>query len=364
MFALILNDWLAIGAVTVLALIALGVVAWLLIGLFQARSLIRREFMAYFLSPIAYVVLVVFLFVMGCLFFQTMQQLTADGAKGVEFPMQLMLSNKAFWWVFVFIPPLLTMRVFAEERSSGTLEVLMTSPLPEWQIVLSKYIACFAFYVVLWLPTLVYLPVLCDLRWPEFHDSWSAWSITFLAGLGCMLIGVPLALVPAGTRVRLVSAVLLLVGLIAACLGGWAHFRGFSLPLGFTTLDVQPADPPLMTITAGIDPWPVVAAYLGLALAGAMFLALGLLISSLVRSQMVAALVSLVMVLVFTFVALAEFDIPARFRPVVDYLAVPWHFSQDFSRGLIDTRHVVLYSSVMLFSLFLTVRSLEARRWR
>src|SRR5229473_4622988 len=129
-------------------------------------SLIRREFSAYFLSPIAYVVLAVFLAVTGHLFYLTLTQLTAAGPKGVEFPMQLMLGDEKFWLVYLFIPPLLTMRLFAEERSTGTLEVLMTAPLRDWQVVLSKYLACFAFFVLLWVPTLLYLPVLLDLREP------------------------------------------------------------------------------------------------------------------------------------------------------------------------------------------------------
>src|SRR5437588_1892282 len=128
-------------------------------------SLIRREFSAYFLSPIAYVVLAVFLAVTGHLFYLTLLQLTAQGPKGIEFPMQLMLGDEKFWLVYLFIPPLLTMRLFAEERSTGTLEMLMTTPLRDWQVVLSKFVACFGFYVLLWLPTLVYLPILLDLDW-------------------------------------------------------------------------------------------------------------------------------------------------------------------------------------------------------
>src|SRR5579864_4233610 len=163
-------------------------------------TLIRREFTAYFLSPIAYVVLAVFLLVTGHLFYLTMTSLTESGPRGAEFPMQAFLGNEWFWLVFLFIPPLLTMRLFAEERGSGTLEMLLTAPLRDWQIVLSKYVACLAFYLVIWLPTLAYLPVLLDLDWATFET--------------------------------------------------------------------------------GVDPWPVVSSYLGIALAGAMFLALGLFVSS------------------------------------------------------------------------------------
>ena len=114
------------------------------------------------------------------------------------------------------------MRLFAEERSTGTLEVLMTAPLTDWQVVLSKYLACFGFYIVLWLPTLAYLPAILSARTPEER----------------------------------------------------------------------------------IDPMPVVSSYLGLVLAGSMFLALGLFISSLVRSQLVAALISLFLSLGFIVVGI------------------------------------------------------------
>jgi ABC-2 type transport system permease protein len=248
-------------------------------------SLVRKEFGAYFLSPVAYVVLAVFLAVTGHLFYLTFLQLTASGPRGVEFPMQLMLGDEKFWLVYLFIAPLLTMRLFAEERSTGTLEMLMTAPLTDWQVVLSKFAACFAFYLVLWLPTLVYLPVLIGWRWP---------------------------------------------------------------------------------FEAGIDPRPVAAAYFGLALAGAMFLALGLWVSSLVRSQMVAALVAMFLSLGFVLIGIwrPEMDTGSMLYRVLFFVSVPLHFDRDFGRGLIDTRHVVLYVSVAALCLFLTVRSLESRRWR
>jgi ABC-2 type transport system permease protein len=249
-------------------------------------SLIRREFTAYFLSPIAYVTLFVFLLVTGHLFYLTLNLLTEPGPRGVEYPLQMMLGDEKFWLVFLFIPPLLTMRLLAEERGTGTLETLMTAPIRDWQVVAGKYIACLMFYVVLWLPTLAYLPILLNLDW----ETW---------------------------RPR-------------------------------------------------IDPYPVLTTYLGAVLAGAMFLAIGLFVSSLVRSQMVAALVSLVISLVFVAAAFwrPDIDVGSMWYRLIYFVSVPEHFRRDFTRGLIDTRHVVLYVSLTLFCLFLTVRSLEARRMR
>lgn len=263
-------------------------------------SLIRRELAAYFWSPVAYVVLGVFLLGMGLLFHFTLQLLTARGPVGVEFPMQGLLSNVGFWLIFWIIPPLLTMRLFAEERSTGTLEMLMTAPLRDGQIVVCKFIACFIFYALLWLPTLLYLWVLLDVHTGSPESRW---------------------------------------------------------PFG---------------LSFGVDPWPAVTTYIGLLLAGAMFLSIGLLVSSLVRSQIVAAMLSLAISLIFLLGGLLSVggfiaqpsDAGELSHRLLVLISVPLHFTRDACRGVIDTRHIVLYGSVTLAALFLTVKSLESRRWR
>ncbi len=326
------------------------VTGYLGVGLFQSRSLIRRELTAYFVSPIAYVVFVVFLAVTGHLFYLTLSLLRANGPVGAEWPMQSMFADERFWLVFLFIPPLLTMRLFAEERSSGTLEMLMTAPLRDWQVVLSKYLACLAFYVLLWLPTLVYLPALMGASRPVFHPIWSLWSIAFLTGLGSVVVGLLLLWPPLGTSWRLVSLLLIVGGGIAAAIGGYVHYSADSVHL----VDIQ----------TQLDPYPVLTTYLAMFLAGAMFLALGLFISSLVRDQLVAALIAMALSLLFI---VAGFVRPVQdggtLYQVVYFFTVPLHFDRAFTRGLIDTRPLVLYGSVALFCLFMTVRSLESRRW-
>jgi ABC-type transport system involved in multi-copper enzyme maturation permease subunit len=318
-------------------------------------SLIRREFTAYFWSPVAYVVLGVFLLALGLLFHLTLQKLTARGPVGSEFPMQDLLGNVGFWLIFWVIPPLLTMRLFAEERSTGTLEMLMTAPLRDGQVVLCKFLACYLFYVLMLLPTLVYLPLLLNLHESQFHPIYTPWSVMLLAGLAALAAGILLALV----RLGVTSLLLVLIGALAALAGTWGHY----------TLDSAPH---VLEVSAGIDPMPVVTSYMGLALVGAMFLALGLWVSSLVRNQLVAALVALALNLVFIlggllilggFVPTPADTATAGYR-VLTFLSVPLHFSRDFTRGLVDSRHVVLYVSVTLAALFLTVRSLESRRWR
>jgi ABC-type transport system involved in multi-copper enzyme maturation permease subunit len=338
---------ITLGLLGVVLVLALVVLVWLSVGLFQARSLIRREFSAYFLSPIAYVVMVVFLLVTGHLFAVTLGLLTADGPTGTESPMQTMFADERFWLVFLFIPPLLTMRLFAEERSSGTLEMLMTAPLRDWQVVLCKYLACLAFYVVLWLPTLLYLPALLGAQTPVWNNVWTLSSITFVAGLGSVLLGLLLLVPRLGTVARLVSLALIGAGGVAAGVGGWYHYHA--------------EGPHLFEVPVLLDPYPVLSTYFGMFLAGAMFLAIGLLVSSLVREQMVAAIGALALGLLFIG---AGFWRPAQDNNYLYFFSVPLHFDRAFTRGLIDTRPLLLYGSTALVCLFLTVRSLESRRWQ
>lgn len=345
------RQWITLALLVVVLILAAVVLVWLAIGLFRARSLMRREFSAYFLSPIAYVVLVVFLAVTGHLFAITLGLLTTGGPVGTESPMQTMFADERFWLVFLFIPPLLTMRLFAEERGSGTLEMLMTAPVRDWQVVLSKYLACLAFYVVLWLPTLIYLPALLGAQPPIFHSEWTGSSITFVAGLGAVLLGLLLLLPRLGTTARLVSMALIIAGSVAAGVGGWLHYHA--------------EGPHLVEVPVLLDPYPVLWTYAGMFLAGAMFLAIGLFISSLVRNQMVAAILALAVGLLFIG---AGFWRPEQMGSDLYhrlyFFSVPLHFDRAFTRGLLDTRPLILYGSTALFCLFLTVRSLESRRWQ
>ncbi len=249
-------------------------------------ALIKREFTGYFLSPVGYVTLFFFLIVTGILFAGAVSGLTRTGSQGVEYPFAALLGDNVFWFVFAFIPPLLTMRLLAEERGSGTLETLLTAPIRDWQVVAGKFIGAVLFYLVLWLPTLAYLPVLLNFDWT--------------------------------------------------------------------------------TRTCGIDPAYAACSYLGVILAGMMFLAIGLYVSSLVKNQLVAAMIALAVCLVFVVsgYALDFLDANSWAAKAVRFLSVPDHFRRDFTRGVIDTRHLVLYLSVTACCLYLTVRSLEARRLR
>jgi gliding motility-associated transport system permease protein len=117
-------------------------------------TLLSREVRSYFYSPIAYIVLVFFLFLSGADFYFL---LSGMNQKAVSYSVQEAFFNSFFFWfAFVLIFPLITMRLFAEEFKLGTIEPLMTAPVRDWQVVLAKFFGALVFYLILWLPTLLY----------------------------------------------------------------------------------------------------------------------------------------------------------------------------------------------------------------
>src|SRR5437762_4162955 len=117
-------------------------------------TLLWREVRSYFYSPIAYIVLIFFLIVSGIDFYF---QVSFMNQRQVQYTVQEAFFNSVFFWfAFVLIFPLITMRLFAEEFKLGTIEPLTTVPVRDWQVVLSKFFGALVFYLILWVPTLLY----------------------------------------------------------------------------------------------------------------------------------------------------------------------------------------------------------------
>jgi ABC-2 type transport system permease protein len=120
-------------------------------------TLLSREIRSYFYSPIAYIVLVFFLLVSG---FDFYFQVSFMNQRAVAYSVQEAFFNSVFFWfAFVLIFPLITMRLFAEEFKLGTIEPLMTAPVRDWQVVLAKYFGALIFYIILWMPTVLYFVI-------------------------------------------------------------------------------------------------------------------------------------------------------------------------------------------------------------
>jgi ABC-2 type transport system permease protein len=123
-------------------------------------AIVRRELIATFSSPLAYVVMTAFLLMQGYIFYLIVSFLNNPQTPAMT-PLRLFFGGTIFFWLFLlFVVPVITMRLIAEERRSGTIEVLLTSPLTEYQVVIGKFLAALAFYVALWLPTVLYVLIL------------------------------------------------------------------------------------------------------------------------------------------------------------------------------------------------------------
>jgi len=121
-------------------------------------TLWRKELAMYFLSPIAYVMTVFFLIVMGFSFW-LLADVMSQGAPGATL-MKELFSSIFFWIAMLIVVPVLTMRLFADEKRSGTIEALMTAPVTDAAVVFAKYFGALCFFLIMWSPTVVYAYVL------------------------------------------------------------------------------------------------------------------------------------------------------------------------------------------------------------
>jgi ABC-2 type transport system permease protein len=247
-------------------------------------TLARRELGAYFLSLTGYVIIAAALFLMGNSFVVILVRLQNDPRWTSTPVTELFFNTEYFWLILLPTTPLITMRLFAQEKFSGTFETLMTSPVKDLEVVLAKFTAALIFYAVMWLPL-----------------------------LGCLLV------------VR--------------------HYANDA---------------------SALDAGVVGSTFLGILLLGAMFVGLGCFASALTRNQAVAAMISLLFgVGLFLLAFLADrFADGAQWQAQVLACFTLFDQMHDFARGVVDTRAVVLYASLALFFLFLTLRVVESRRWK
>jgi ABC-2 type transport system permease protein len=168
-------------------------------------AILMRELRAYFFSPLAYVVAALLLLVNGAVFWLIVSYLN-DPRAGIGAPLELFFGQTVFFWlVLLFVAPVVTMRLLSEERRSGTIEVLMTAPVSEGKVVVGKYLAALAFYLFLWLPTVVYAVILS--RYSEVDWGPVASGYVGIAGIGALLLAAGV-LASSLSRSQLVAAVL------------------------------------------------------------------------------------------------------------------------------------------------------------
>ena len=120
-------------------------------------ALTSRELKAFWYSPMAYVVGMVFLLLQGVIFYFLVLVMNDPRVDPAWTMAQFFFGGTFFYWFSVMImTPLLTMRAFSEEKRTGTIEFLLTAPVSDAQVVLAKFLGAWLAYVMLWLPTLVF----------------------------------------------------------------------------------------------------------------------------------------------------------------------------------------------------------------
>ncbi len=252
-------------------------------------TIIGKELRSYFVSPVAYVVITGFLLLGGWFFFNLLSRFSLlltlytqfQGGEAAnrlnlnDYVIAPLMHNLSI--VLVILIPMITMRAYAEEKKSGTYELLLTSPVRTGELVLGKFLASFLFI--------------------------------------CIMIG--------------------LTGVYPAIL------------LAF-------GNPEIGVMAAG---------YLGLILVATAFVAVGLLTSSFTENQIIAAVSGLVATLLLYIIGWPAETAGNILGPLLRYLSVTEHFA-DMVKGLIDTRGLVYFASLILLALFLTQRSVESLRWR
>ncbi|MFQ5645399.1 MAG: ABC transporter permease [bacterium] len=247
-------------------------------------ALVKKEISSYFLSPIAYVVLTVFLLLSGYFFFsltaefniQSMHYMRYQGAGGVpEISVNNVIIRPLFYnmsIVLLLIVPLFTMRMYAEEKKSGTLELLKTGPVSNTSLTLAKYLGSLAVFLIMLVLTAFY--------------------------------------------------------------------------------------PVILSFFGNPDIGPIATGYLGLALMGGVFIAVGSLVSSFTENQIIAAVATFGTLLLLWVISWAKHFVGPVFGEILSYFSIIEHYA-DFAKGIVDTKDVIFYLTFMAGLLFLTRQSLE-----
>jgi ABC-2 type transport system permease protein len=173
----------------------------------------RREIVQYFTSPVAYLIAAAVLLLTGVVFNRDL--VISMGEK----PADPSLIPQVFSFAMVFFAPLLTMRLFAEEKREGTLELLMTAPAADSGIVFGKFLGAWAFYTVLLLLTFIYQFILLSVTQPDMGHTMSAYIGIWLYGGATLTIGMMFS---ALTENQIVAAFLSMIALILLWLGDQA----------------------------------------------------------------------------------------------------------------------------------------------
>ncbi len=151
-----------------------------------ALSIYRRELAGLFLSPLAWVVLLVAYALQGWLFVGQLESVRGEVVPAFEF---IVGGSIPFWVLIALVPPLLTMRMISEESRTGMIEFLLTAPVRDWAVIAGKFAAAWTVMAVLWLvgpiDALLVHSLGTDPEWPRILGGYLGSVLT--SGLFCAL---------------------------------------------------------------------------------------------------------------------------------------------------------------------------------
>jgi ABC-2 type transport system permease protein len=179
-------------------------------------TLIRRELGVYFISPMAYIVMTAFLVATGYFFMLTINYFSI---RRIPPTFDHTVNNMLF--LIVFMTPLITMRLISEEKNRGTIETLMTLPVTELQVVLSKYLAAIIFYIAILIPSTLYAVIIACYSTTDFGIIIGSYLGLLLLGATLISIGIFISSlcanqISAGVITLIISILLIVIGVWAA----------------------------------------------------------------------------------------------------------------------------------------------------
>ncbi len=186
-------------------------------------ALFKRELFSFFVTPLAWILIVVFLILQGLHFALLVDHFSSavDVAPG-QSPLQAFFGSTVLLYLILFLlVPAMTMRLFAEERRSGTIEPLMTAPVTPIAVALAKYSAALVTYVVMWAPTVLYVVILGRAEAVDWHVIAASYFGIFLMGGGYIAIGL---LMSAATRSQFLAFILTALVVLALFIIGIGEF--------------------------------------------------------------------------------------------------------------------------------------------
>jgi ABC-2 type transport system permease protein len=202
-----------------------------------ALVIARREMTSFFGSPMAYVVLTVWLVVAGLSFEFVVEHFAQYASAGAsDTPLRGWFQMPLIYIAFLVFAPILTMRLLAEERQSGRLEGLVTAPVTTTEIVMGKYLAAMSFWIALWLPTTFYVIILSRYGDVDLGAVGSAYVGVLLLGLGYMAVGLLASAVAGSQVVAAVLATLFLSGSFVLGLGEYFFSETLSEALAYVNV--------------------------------------------------------------------------------------------------------------------------------